>query len=178
MEHYYELKIPKSRVAVLIGKSGADKRRIEALTNTRMSVDSKEGDVFLSSTDPLGLYAAREIVTAVGRGFSPEAAMQLGKMECVMEVIDIGSRAKSKSHLMRIRGRLIGSQGKTRQLIEELTETSVSVFGKTVAVLGEAEGVAAARKALEMLIGGSLHSTVYRWLEANCKEMKRKRMAL
>ena len=45
--HKEELKVPRSRVAVIIGKSGKDKRSIEKLTHTKISIDSKEGDVIV-----------------------------------------------------------------------------------------------------------------------------------
>ena len=44
-EYRYELKIPKDRIAVLIGKNGEVKREIEELTESRIEIDSKEGDV-------------------------------------------------------------------------------------------------------------------------------------
>ena len=54
----YELKIPKDRVAVLIGKKGEIKKKLEKETKTNIEVDSKEGDVFLSGEDGLGLFTA------------------------------------------------------------------------------------------------------------------------
>ena len=74
-EFSYELKIPKERVAVLIGKKGEIKKQIEQATNTKLKIDSKEGDVEISGEDALKLYATREIIRAIGRGFNPEIAM-------------------------------------------------------------------------------------------------------
>jgi len=65
MKYSYELKIPKDRVAVLIGKSGEVKKELEGLTKTEMEIDSKEGDITVSGEDALGLYSAREIIKAI-----------------------------------------------------------------------------------------------------------------
>ena len=43
----YEIKIPKRRVAVLIGEKGSDKRKIEKLTKCKINVNS-EGEVKIS----------------------------------------------------------------------------------------------------------------------------------
>jgi len=41
----YDIKIPKDRVAVLIGKNGKVKEQIEIETDTGLDIDSKEGEV-------------------------------------------------------------------------------------------------------------------------------------
>ena len=47
VEYSYELKIPKDRVAVLIGMKGNVKKAIEEETKSKINVDSKEGDIFV-----------------------------------------------------------------------------------------------------------------------------------
>ena len=74
----YELKITRERVAVLIGKNGEVKKSIESDTNTQIKVDSLEGDIFIYGEDALGLYTAREVIRAIGRGFNPEIAKYAG----------------------------------------------------------------------------------------------------
>jgi ribosomal RNA assembly protein len=171
----YELKIPKERVAVLIGKSGQTKKEIEEATKTSLEIDSAEGDIFIKAKDGLCIYTAKEIITAIGRGFNPEVALLLLKFDYLFEVINITEyTGKSKDDLTRIKGRIIGRDGKTRELIEELAEVYVSVYGKTVAIIGANESVSIAHQAVKMLIEGSTHSTVYSWLEKKRRELKRK----
>jgi ribosomal RNA assembly protein len=83
-----------------------------------------------------------------------------------LEVIDlkefVGGR---QNQLARIRGRIIGQNGRTRTLIEDLTGVSMSVYGNTVALIGSSISLPVAKQALEMLLNGSEHSTVYRYLE-------------
>src|SRR3989338_1258210 len=56
-----ELKIPRDRVAILIGKEGSVKKRISDLTQTRLEIDSKEGDVTIYGEDGLRIFEAREV---------------------------------------------------------------------------------------------------------------------
>ncbi len=170
----YELKIPLERVAVLIGKEGSAKKQLEEETKTKIDVDSKEGDITVTGEDALNLFTAREIIKAVGRGFNPEIAKALLKQDNVLEIINIQDyTGKSKDSQQRLKGRVIGKNGKTRELIEELTDTNVSVYGKTVAIIGNPENTSAARKAVDMLLTGSMHSAVYQMLEKRRAMMKR-----
>lgn len=176
-EFSYELKIPQDRVAVLIGKSGEVKKSLEADTKTSIKVDSKEGDIFIYGTDALGLYTAREIIRAVGRGFNPEIAKLLLKQDYTFESISLSEfTGKSKNTLLRLKGRVIGKDGKSRRLIEELSEAFISVYGKTVGIIGTAESSSMAKRAVEALLRGSTHANVYKWLEKKRRELKRKRI--
>ena len=173
-EYSYELKIPLARVAVVIGTSGKVKKEIEETTGTHLQIDSSEGDVFITGEDALGLYTAREVIGAIGRGFNPEIAKLLLRPEYASEQINIDDYAKTKKHEIRLRGRVIGTEGKARMVIEELTDCNISVYGKTITIIGEIEKVAICKRAVENLLSGSQHSTVYRWLEKQRREIKRK----
>lgn len=171
-EFSYELKIPKERIAVLIGKDGATKDDLESQTNSVISVDSKEGDVRITSTDSVQVYILKDIVKAVGRGFNPEIAMRLLKQDFVLELLSLSDFVKSQNQIMRLKGRVIGKGGKARETIEELTETNISVYGKTIAIIGFCDDVAVCKKAVESLLSGSPHSSVYKWLEKYRKATK------
>lgn len=164
-EYFYELKVPKDRVAVLIGKAGEIKKELETLTKTTLKIDSTEGDVTIKGEDALGLYSAREIIKAIARGFNPEIAKDLIKSDYVLEIINITDYAKTKNSEMRLKGRVIGSAGKSRRTIEELTGANISVYGKTVGIIGSPESVLNAKRAVESLLLGSRHASVYKSLE-------------
>lgn len=173
-EFMYELKVPKDRVAVLIGKEGKVKKEIEEETKTKLEIDSKEGDVFLKGEDALGLYNAREVVQAIGRGFNPEIALLLLKPDYSFEVINIKDYAgKSKETELRLKGRVIGREGKSRKLIEELSESYVCVYGKTISIIGSPESAAIAKQAIGSLLRGSTHANVYKFLEKKRRELKK-----
>ncbi len=171
-EFAYELKIPKERVAVLIGKKGELKRQLEHVTKTKIKIDSDEGDVSISGKDALLLYTCREIIKAIGRGFNPEIAMQLLKQDYGIEFISLNDYAATPKSLERLRGRVIGEGGKSRRTIEDLTFTNISVYGKTIGIIGPLEQIPNARKAVEALLAGRKHGTVYKFLEKKRKQMR------
>ena len=130
-EFSYQVKIPKDRIAVLIGKKGEIKKLLEENTKTKINVDSEDGDVSVSGEDALSLYCTRNIIRAIGRGFNPEIAMLLLKQDYAFEMINLPEYNKP-SQFRRIKGRVIGTEGKSRRLIEEQTECYISVYVKTV----------------------------------------------
>lgn len=164
-----ELKIPKARVAVLIGKKGEIKKRIEKLTEIKLNI-SKEGDVLIEGTG-LGSYLATEIVKAIGRGFNPKIALRLLKENYVLIILNIKEyTGKSEKKFERIKGRIIGKKGFVWKMLEEKTNTNVSIYGKTVSVLGLAENVDLARRAFEKLLYGAPHNNVYKFIELELKK--------
>jgi ribosomal RNA assembly protein len=171
-EYMHELKIPFDRVAVCIGPKGEVKKELESATKTRIEIDSKEGDVFIKGTDAVLLFTCREVIKAIGRGFNPDIAMQLLKQDICFELVSIDDFVKNRSQHARLKGRVIGRDGSTRRNIEELTETYICVYGKTIGIIGPPDRLAIARRAIESLLSGSLHSTVYKWLEKKRRELK------
>ena len=89
MEFGYEVKIPKERVAVLVGVKGNVKNKVAKALGIKITVDSREGDVLLKGDDSLSLLTAQNIVKAIGRGFNPDVAMNLLDESNYLEVVDI-----------------------------------------------------------------------------------------
>jgi len=178
------VKIPKDRIGALIGPEGKVKEAIEKQLNVGLIIDSQTGDVTITLTpeapDPSALFRAQEVITAIGRGFSPDRAFRLLREEdTVLEVIDLREMfGSSAAELQRVKGRIIGQEGKTRRIIEELTEADVSVYGHTVAILANLDQMDIAREAIIMLLRGSQHSTVYRFLNRKRRELKKKKLEL
>jgi ribosomal RNA assembly protein len=162
-------RIPDDRVGALIGSGGATRREIEEKTKAHLEIDTDEGIVGVTSgesEDPLGALKARDIVLAIGRGFSPQRALRLLQDDTYFGVIDIKqvTGKQSKSALWRIRSRLIGTSGRARSRLEELSGCSVSVYGSTVALIGREPELDRATQAIELLLRGSEHSTVFHLL--------------
>lgn len=168
-----EFKIAGNRIGVLIGKRGETKRAIEEQTESTLTIDSEEGLVTVEGEDPVQVLLAGSVVQAIGRGFSPENAFALLQDEdLVFEQIDLGGMTDSQRQLDRIRGRVIGRDGKAREQIEHMTGTHLSVQGKTVALIGLPEQVKDARTAIEMLLRGVPHESVFTFLDRKRKEAK------
>jgi ribosomal RNA assembly protein len=178
------VKIPNDRIGVLIGKNGRVKREIEEKCKVQIEIDSRKGDAIVSSTyEPVAEmqpFKALEIISAISKGFSPERAYRLFSDEdLIFQIIDLKDYAGKSSNTMgRIKGRIIGQNGKSRKTIEELSGAYMSVSGHTVALIGEFEEVRLANDAVIMILKGSTHKTVYAMLQQSKRKNKLKRMKL
>ncbi|MET1129063.1 MAG: KH domain-containing protein [Thermoproteota archaeon] len=174
-------KIPPERVGVLIGEGGKVKLEVMRRTGTRIVVDSTTGMVIIEpespDTPPYKVMKAQEFVKAIAYGFSPERALRVLDDDQVLVVIDLKQHVgDSPNHLKRVKGRIIGEKGKARKTIEEMTGTYISVYDNYVAIIGDYESATIAKQAIEMLIEGRQHSTVYRYLEREMFKLRRARM--
>ena len=173
-----DIKIPEERIGVLVGPGGSIKHLIEEKTKTTLEIDSETGTVSIASAeDPLQGLRVMDLVRAIGRGFSPERALAILDDEMLMlDVLDISKMASTKSDMERIKGRIIGKDGRSREIMERLSGTKVSVYGMTVAVLGYPEQVRVARTAIEMLLDGAPHGNVYSFLEKKHQELAKEEL--
>jgi ribosomal RNA assembly protein len=168
------LRIPNERIGVLIGKGGETKKELEERTGVKIEVDSETGEVkIVSYEDPAEVLRAINVIRAIGRGFSPERAFRLLEDDLIsLDIIDLSEFARNKKDLERMKGRIIGRGGRTREIFEELTGTLISIYGKTVAIIGYPEQIQAVRKAIMMLVDGAPHGAVYAYLEKIRRELK------
>lgn len=179
METKVSTMIPLERLGVLIGKEGSTKTRIEQAFNARLLIQSESGVVDIvpreNSVDPTTILRARDVVIAIARGFSPERALTLVDDDIVLDIIDLRETfGRNERDIARLKGRVIGREGKIRRLIEEMTSAKVSVYGHTISTIGIYEDVTAAREAIEMLLKGKQHSSVYKLLRKIKSESKKR----
>ncbi len=169
------VKVPKARIGVLIGTDGETRDLLERRTGCRIIIDSESGDVNVETegADPIMALKARDLIKAIARGFSPERALVLLNEGYYFELLDVRDfTGKNPKAVHRMKARLIGRNGRTRQLLEELTEAEVSIYGNTIGIIGDYETAKVAHDAVEMLLNGAKHSTVYRYLEDKRREHK------
>ncbi|MBN2154975.1 MAG: RNA-processing protein [Candidatus Lokiarchaeota archaeon] len=109
----------KDRVAVLIGKNGITKKKIQFLTNTQIEVDSTTGEYSIIPVEDqeddtpemqnildqlditpeslniykespnFGMWTAKKIIEAINMGFKPEKAFKLINQDCIFEIISL-----------------------------------------------------------------------------------------
>jgi len=175
------LKIPSERLGVLIGKNGEVLKRLSSMTKTKISVDETNGVIIVEPstpyTDAIDIMKVQDVINAIGYGFSPERAFRLLEEDQILIVIDLKQYVKpTENHLTRIKGRIIGEDGKVRKNIEEMTGVEISVYDDYVAIIGDYESANVAREAIMMLIEGRQHSTVYRYIDRAMRQIKRRRI--
>ncbi|MEM1619066.1 MAG: KH domain-containing protein [Desulfurococcaceae archaeon] len=174
-------KIPTERVGVLLANNGSVKKEIEEKTKTIITVNPDTGAVVIEPAFPhtsaLDLMKAQNTVKAIGYGFSPERAFRLLEDDQTLEVIDVRQYVGNRpNHVRRVLGRVIGEEGRARRTLEELTSTYISVYEPYVAIIGDYETANIAKRAIEMLIEGRMHSTVYKYVDREMFSIRRRRM--
>ncbi len=177
------VRMPLERVVALVGKEGQVKDDIERRCGVALEIDSKSGEARISyrpealmETNP---FKAMDIVSAIARGFSPQRAFSLLEEENILSVIDLREYAgKSENAMTRIKSRLIGTEGKARRIIEALSGVQVSVYGHTVAIIGETEASRMAKEAIDKLSKGGTHKATYQMLQKYRTKQKLDRMQL
>ncbi len=161
------VKIPEARIGVLIGERGEVKKKIEKDLSISLGVSSASGEVEIRGEDALQVLTAENIVKAIGRGFDPATALKLLDENYALEIIQL---PKDKKELKRHKSRIIGEKGGARENLERLTGCDISVYGKTVSIIGEYENVERARDAILQLMKGFSHAAVYAMLEKARKQ--------
>ena len=169
------VRVPKNRIGVIIGPKGSTKRELENSLQCKLDVDSDTGEVIIipneDLNDPVLMLKSGEVIKAIGRGFTPVQALKLLNDDFYLEIIPLRQLAGTSANaIRRIRSRLIGTGGKTRKTIEEYTKVSMVILGNTVSLIGRYTSLVDAREAINKLVNGANHSSVYSWLEEKRKE--------
>ena len=175
----------KGKVTVNIDPSKAKyiaKHRdlLERELNVKLHVDLS-GSVTIEPKEDTTLeqlMKAKEVIEAINYGFDINTALELKKENYVLIVINLREYIdKDKiNHLIRIKGRIIGEEGRARKTIEELSGAKIVISNWTVAIIGDYESAKAAKEAIEMLIQGRQHATVYKRLQSWRREMRRRKL--
>ncbi|HFC49117.1 MAG TPA: RNA-processing protein [Thermofilum sp.] len=181
MKFTIPIPIDRRRLGTLLGNSAKLKREIEETLNVKLIIDSENGVVHVETEEelmPLKVMKLKNIFKAISLGFTLESVRKLLDDSNVLEIVDLKEVARNTRDLQRIKGRIIGEEGKARKMIEDMTGVDLVISEHEVGIIGDYEGVTAAREAVEMLVKGRTHSTVYRFLRVKAREIRRRRMEL
>jgi ribosomal RNA assembly protein len=137
--------------------------KIEKLSNCKISLEDQE--VIIEGQDSLMVLRVKEVFKALDRGFDLNTALYLLDESYFLEIIDIKDYGKSRERQIQLKGRVIGKEGSIKKMIEEKTNTKICVYGKTISIIGKWENLQVARKAIEILLEGKMHSSVQKFLE-------------
>ncbi len=171
------IRVPKDRIGAVIGKKGRTRKRIEQIADVKIHVNSKTGEVTVKgkeSTLPENFYNALQVIRAIGRGFDEKSALELFSDDRYLDIINLRDLLPKRNDRRRQKARIIGTGGSVRKKLETLTDTHIRVYGDTVAIIGDAEGITLAHRAIIELAGeGRPHSVVFRELELQRARRKR-----
>ena len=182
------MQLNEDRVAVLIGHEGETKNLIEKKTGTFLTIDSEALECFIKVNEeakieddseelpPVGIrkFLTKFIVEAINMGFNPKKALEVLNEENTLEIIDLEKvLGDSPNRLKRIKGRLIGREGKFRNSIETLAGVQISIYKKYIAIIANQENMKVAKKAINMILQGAPHKPVLHYLQERYEIRKR-----
>ena len=151
-------RVPKNRIAVLIGKGGQTRKMLEEASGAKLDIDSSTGEVtaeWEQEPDPIVRMKMPDVVLAIGRGLAPSRAVQLIQDDIFLRMYDIREWVgRQPNQTRRMRSRLIGRNGRIRGLIEEISNCEMAIHGSTVLVIGDQDGIALAAPAIEGILRG------------------------
>jgi len=138
-----------------------NKRTIEEKFKIKIS---KKGHIIFLTGKPEAEYLGTQLVEAINTGFSTTKAYSLVEENFIFEKVNIKDVTK-RSDLERVRARIIGTRGKSLEMLESITHCFISLQDNRVGILGTLEDIQLASLAVKKIIMGSKHSNVYAYLE-------------
>jgi len=119
---------------------------------------------------PVSEFEARSVFEAVDFGFSVRKALLLKLEDFIFKVVHIKSHTKRS--LKSVRARLIGTKGKTRKAMSEISGCEILIKEGEVGIIGEGEHAEDVEKAVIHLIEGAKQGNMYMFLERMNRERK------
>lgn len=155
--------IPEERMKILRERKLVYNRKLRNFFDVKISMNE---EVEIEGVDPIAVMRTREIIKAFGRGFDFEDALDMADEDYILYIVTMTDFAgKSRNRQIVLKGRVIGSEGKAKNIIEKYSGAKIAVYGKTVSIIGKWENVRLAREAVEQLLRGAKHTTVFKMLE-------------
>lgn len=163
------LQVPDDRLD-LLDDSVLD--RLEKTTGASVSIDAQSKSVSVQHEDSVAEMDTSEVIRAISRGFEPHTAMRLAQEQLVrFEEINVREKTRNAKEFRRQKGRIIGENGRTRELLEELSGADVRVYDNYVSIIGTVMEVKTVRMAVNRLTNGEPHAGVYAFLEEQHRSM-------
>jgi len=131
----------------------------------KVKITNRGREIFIDG-DSDKEFIGEKIVLALDMGFAYSEAILILEQDLTLEIMNIKDYTK-RHDLERIRGRIIGRDGKTLKTLASLTQCYFELKDNNVAIICDAENLQNARQAIISLIQGSKTSNVYRGLEKN-----------
>ena len=143
------------------GKVIKSKKELEKNLGVKLSITGKE--VSIKGT-PEEEYYTEKMVDALSFGFPIELVLLIKEEDYAFEILNIKDFTKRKD-FERIRGRIIGTNGKALRVLNELTKCTFAVQDNKVGIIGDPEYIKNGEDSVISIIRGARHANVYSYLE-------------
>jgi KH domain-containing protein len=140
-----------------------NRRRLQEKLNVRITNRGKEVKI---EGEPEDEYIAEKVIDALNFGFEYSTAIQIKEEDFNFEILNIKEYTK-KHDLKTVRARIIGTQRKALNTIEQLTNCILELKDNQVGIIGPAESIENAQTAVISIVQGAKQSNAYKFLEKN-----------
>lgn len=151
------LKLVCEKIARII----KNRENLERELNVKIAINGKEISISGKAEEE---YIAGKTIEALDFGFPFSTVMLLKDEEVLFRIINIKECANQKD-LGRVRGRIIGKNGKTLKTLSNLSTCNFEIKNNKIGIIGEANCIKSAEEACKSLIKGSKQANVYAYLE-------------
>jgi ribosomal RNA assembly protein len=144
------------------------KNRIQLTEALNVEITNRGKEIYIDG-HPEEEYFAEKVIDAINFGFSVSTALLIKKEDLIFEILNIKEHTTRKD-LERIRGRIIGKEGKALKVLTTLTGCFFEMNENQIGIIGSPECIQNAQDACISIIKGSKHANVYCHLEKNRPE--------
>jgi len=138
-----------------------NRKKLEEILEVKITNRGKE--IYLEGAAE-NEFVAEKVVQALDFGFPYAVAIEIKTDDLMFEILNIKEHTKQKN-LERVRGRIIGTKGKTLKTLSDLTNCYLELKENELGIIGEPELIKTAQDAIISLIQGSKQGNVYAYLE-------------
>ena len=153
--------IPVERVNIL----SQAREDLEKYGKIKLIIDP-DGTITIESDDEVNSWKVYDVVRAIGRGFNPGIARNLLHEDFMLVIIDLKAMFGKEKERDRMKARVIGTKGKAKKSIEEISGAYLCIYEHTVGIVGRIDEVTAAERAVLALLAGFAHGTAYHILHS------------
>jgi ribosomal RNA assembly protein len=160
-------------IEIFLDRASVIRKNIKVLEE-KLSVSIQiAGKKAIISGETFNEYEAEKVIEAIDFGFQVKTALTLKEEDMNFIKLPIKKITK-KNNLERVRGRIIGKEGKTKRTIQNLANCEITLKNNEVGIIGNAEDIEETKTALIKLIYGSKEANVYKFLEERNRYKKLK----
>ena len=157
-----------------IKRIAANKTRIEKKYGVKLLIYRNKVVIQPLKQDESAWFA-EQAIQAIAFGFPFQVASLIGT-DIIFKEISLKDLTTRKSRLRTIKSRILGREGRARKILERLSSCRLLIKNNEIGIIGEPEEVALLSHALEKLVRGSSHGSVYSFMERERKKLKARRL--
>ncbi|MCR4327837.1 MAG: KH domain-containing protein [Nanoarchaeota archaeon] len=143
-----------------------NRKKLEKVLKVKIT---NKGQEVTFEGSPEDEYEATRVLSALDLGFSFSDAISIKQKELEFGIINIKDFAR-RGNLEKIRGRIIGKDGKVLAALSQLTNCSLEIKNNEIGIIGNPEEVKPAIDSIVHIIQGGKHANVYKGLEKRDEE--------